>query len=101
MAHCGGLRKRRDAYGVLLLEAERRGLKVPEDPSIIGFDDLEWGRHLRPSLTTMHVPTDEVWSRAGEFLVNSLSGRPVVLHHEVDVSLVVRESTGRPRPLLR
>lgn len=84
------------AYGVML-EVERRGLRVPDDLSVMGFDDLEWSRHLRPSLTTMHVPTDEVWTRAGEFLVRSLSGRPAALHHEVDVSLVVRESTGRPR----
>ncbi|BEP39383.1 LacI family DNA-binding transcriptional regulator (plasmid) [Variovorax sp. V59] len=85
------------AYGVLL-EAERRGLNVPDDLSVMGFDDLEWSRHLRPSLTTMHVPTDEVWTRAGEYLVRSLSGRAAALHHEVDVSLVVRESTSRPRP---
>jgi LacI family transcriptional regulator len=52
------------AYGVML-EAERRGLNVPNDLSVMGFDDLEWSRHLRPSLTTMHVPTDEVWTRAG------------------------------------
>jgi LacI family transcriptional regulator len=84
------------AYGVLL-EAERRGLNVPNDLSVMGFDDLEWSRHLRPSLTTMHVPTDEVWTRAGEYLVKSLAGRPAALHHEVDVSLVVRESTSRPR----
>jgi LacI family transcriptional regulator len=83
------------AYGVML-ELERRGLRVPDDVSVMGFDDLEWSRHLRPSLTTMHMPTDEIWSRAGEFLVKSLSGQAPPLHHEVDVSLVVRESTGRP-----
>ncbi|KAB7585150.1 LacI family DNA-binding transcriptional regulator, partial [Verminephrobacter sp. Larva24] len=66
------------AYGVLL-EAERRGLKVPDELSVMGFDDLEWSRHLRPSLTTMHVPTDEVWSRAGAYLVNALSGRQTTL----------------------
>lgn len=85
------------AYGVML-EVERRGLHVPNDLSVMGFDDLEWSRHLRPSLTTMHMPTDEIWSRAGEFLVKSLSGQSPPLHHEVDVSLVVRESTGRPKP---
>jgi LacI family transcriptional regulator len=84
------------AYGVML-EAERHGLHVPDDLSVMGFDDLEWSRHLRPSLTTMHVPTDEVWTRAGEYLVNSLSGRAAALHHEVDVSLVVRESTASPK----
>ncbi len=83
------------AYGVLL-EAERRGLNVPNDLSVMGFDDLEWSRHLRPSLTTMHLPTDEVWTRAGTYLVRHLAGQSTTLHHEVDASLVVRESTGRP-----
>jgi LacI family transcriptional regulator len=83
------------AYGVLF-EAERSGLHVPKDLSVIGFDDLEWSRHLRPSLTTMHLPTDEVWARAGEYLVRTLNGVPTALHHEVDASLVVRESTAPP-----
>jgi LacI family transcriptional regulator len=43
------------AYGVLL-EAERSGFSVPRDLSVVGFDDLDWSRHLRPSLTTIHVP---------------------------------------------
>ncbi len=83
------------AYGVML-EAERRGLLVPHDLSVIGFDDLEWSRHLRPSLTTMHLPTDEVWRRAGQYLVHLLGGQSVPLHHEVDAFLVVRESTAPP-----
>ena len=86
------------AYGVLL-EAERRGLRVPQDLSVMGFDDLEWSRHLRPSLTTMHLPTDEVWTRAGEYLVHTLAALPTTLHYEVEASLVVRESTG-PAPLV-
>lgn len=83
------------AYGVML-EAERRGLHVPQDLSVMGFDDLEWSRHLRPSLTTMHLPTDEVWARAGQYLVRHLAGLATTLHHEVDASLVVRESTAPP-----
>lgn len=82
------------AYGVLL-EAERQGLRLPGDLSVMGFDDLEWSRHLRPSLTTMHLPTDEVWTRAGEYLVRTLAGEAAPLHHEVDATLVVRESTGK------
>jgi len=83
------------AYGVLL-EAERRGLNVPRDISVMGFDDLEWSRHLRPSLSTMHLPTDEAWTRAGEYIVRTLAGETPPLHHEVDASLIVRDSTAPP-----
>lgn len=83
------------AYGVMM-EAERMGWTVPEQLSLMGFDDLEWSRHLRPSLTTMHVPIDEIWTRAGKHLVQMLARQIGHLHHEVDVSLVVRDSTGRP-----
>src|SRR6185437_9860869 len=83
------------AYGVLL-EAERSGFSVPLDLSVVGFDDLDWSRHLRPSLTTIHVPTDETWQRAGEYLVRRLAGEQAIMHHEVDHSLIVRESTASP-----
>jgi LacI family transcriptional regulator len=77
------------AYGVLL-EAER-------DLSVVGFDDLDWSRHLRPSLTTIQVPTGATWQRAGEYLVRHLAGEQTIMHHEVDYSLIVRESTAPPR----
>lgn len=83
------------AYGVLL-EAERSGFSVPGDLSVVGFDDLEWSRHLRPSLTTIQVPTEFTWQRAGEYLVRHLAGEKMMMHHEVDFSLVVRESTAAP-----
>jgi LacI family transcriptional regulator len=83
------------AYGVLL-EAERSGFSIPRDLSVVGFDDLDWSRHLRPSLTTIRVPTDETWQRAGEYLVRRLAGEQAIMHHEVDHSLVVRESTAPP-----
>ena len=83
------------AYGVML-EAVRSGFDVPKDLSVVGFDDLDWSRHLRPSLTTIQVPTDVTWRRAGEYLVRQLSGDHTVMHHEIDYSLIVRESTARP-----
>ncbi len=88
------------AYGVLL-EAERNGFRVPQDLSVIGFDDLEWSRHLRPSLTTIQAPTDITWQRAGEYLVRHLAGEAVLLHQELDCSLVVRESTAPPSMVTR
>ena len=83
------------AYGVLL-EAERSGFSVPRDLSVVGFDDLDWSRHLRPSLTTIQVPTGATWQRAGEYLVRRLAGEQTIMHHEVDYSLIVRESTAPP-----
>jgi LacI family transcriptional regulator, galactose operon repressor len=83
------------AYGVLL-EAERSGFSVPRDLSVVGFDDLDWSRHLRPSLTTIQVPTAATWQRAGEYLVRHLAGEQTIMHHEVDYSLIVRESTAPP-----
>jgi len=86
------------AYGVLL-QAGKSGLRVPHDLSVMGFDDLEWSRHLHPGLTTMHSPADEAWTRAGEYLLRRLAGQTCLPHHEVSASLVVRESTAPP-PML-
>ncbi len=83
------------AYGVML-EAERRGLQVPKNLSVVGFDDLDWSRHLRPALTTLHVPTDVTWKGAGEYLLARLEGHKVPNHYEIDYSLIVRESTCAP-----
>ena len=42
-----------------LFEAPRQGLKIPDDLSVMGFDDLDWTPHFEPSLTTVHLPTHE------------------------------------------
>jgi LacI family transcriptional regulator len=84
------------AYGVLL-EAERCGFSVPRELSVVGFDDLDWSRHLRPSLTTIQVPIASIWQRAGEYLVRHLAGEQTIMHHQVDHALIVRESTAPPK----
>jgi len=77
-----------------LLEAERLGIPVPGRLSIVGFDDLEMARHIRPALTTLHVPTERMWRSAADRLVDALEQRTVPRATEVEVDLVVRESTG-------
>jgi len=84
------------AYGALR-EAERSGLHVPDDLSVMGFDDLEWSRPCGALDDDAPAAPDEVWSRAGEYLVRTLNGQPAALHREGDASLVVRESTSPPR----
>ncbi len=85
------------AYGALL-EARKMGIEVPRALSVIGFDDLEMSRHIHPTLTTLHVPTEAMWRAAADRLVGALEARPVSMATEVEVELVVRESTGPVPP---
>ena len=82
------------AFGALL-ECAAAGVAVPQALSVIGFDDLDLARQWRPSLTTMHVPTERMWTLAAEYLLDRLDGRvDAPLQQEVQVELVVRESTA-------
>jgi len=84
------------AFGALL-EACERGIVVPDALSIVGFDDLEMARHIHPSLTTLHVPTETMWRTVADRLIGALEQAPVRAATEVEVNLVVRASTG-PAP---
>lgn len=77
-----------------LLEAQRLGIAVPQALSIVGFDDLELARQLQPALTTVRVPAEEMWRTAAERLIAALRGEAVPRTTEIEVSLVVRESTA-------
>ncbi|WP_424214592.1 LacI family DNA-binding transcriptional regulator [Streptomyces sp. BI20] len=80
--------------------ARRHGLRVPEDLSVTGFDDLALAGALDPELTTVHLPAEEVGEAGMTALLAVLDGaaRPV-LGPEVPVTLTVRGSTGpAPRP---
>lgn len=84
------------AFGALF-EAQRLGLTLPRDLSIVGFDDLELASHMRPALTTVHVPAESMWRRAAEHVLALLDGQESPPAVEIDVSLVVRGSTAPPR----
>jgi LacI family transcriptional regulator len=81
------------AFGAML-EAASLGLQVPQDLSIVGFDDLEIARHLQPALSTVQVPTETMWSTAADRVVAAIRGEPVQRSTKVDVALVVRQSSG-------
>jgi LacI family transcriptional regulator len=82
------------AFGALL-EAKTMGIAVPQALSIVGFDDLEMARHIQPSITTLHVPTKQMWQTVGDRLVSALANLPVQEATEVEVELVVRDSTSQ------
>ena len=83
------------AFGALL-EAQRLGLAVPGQLSIVGFDDLELAAHVAPALTTVRVPAEEMWRTAAERLLAALAGDSLPRETEIQVALVVRESSGPP-----
>lgn len=85
------------AFGAML-EAASMGLRVPQDLSIVGFDDLEMARHLQPALSTVQVPTEAMWSTAADRLIAAIRGEPVQRSTKIDVGLVVRQSSGPVPP---
>lgn len=84
------------AFGAILY-AGKLGARIPEDVSVIGFDDLVLSRHLTPSLTTIQIPTQEMWCLAADMLLALLDQKEYQTAIEIDVSLIVRESTAPPR----
>jgi len=84
------------ATGALRLAAER-GLKVPEDLSITGFDDIELASIVTPGLTTVHVPHREMGRKAATQLANLVEGVGGDDSEELATSLVMRDSLGPPR----
>ncbi|MEZ5934569.1 MAG: LacI family DNA-binding transcriptional regulator [Alphaproteobacteria bacterium] len=81
------------AFGVLIACREL-GLGVPEDVSIVGFDNLEFTPHLDPPLTTMEVPAADMGRGAVDYLFDRLSDRPVQKKIRLEPKLIARRSTG-------
>lgn len=79
-------------------EATRRGVAVPGDLSIVGFDDVEAARYVTPALTTIKMPWDGMARLAARILLESVHDRDVERAAvEMRTELVVRASTG-PAP---
>jgi LacI family transcriptional regulator len=84
------------AFGALRA-ARDRGLRVPEDLSVVGFDDIEPATLVTPTLTTVRQPLSEMGRTAVNVLVRLLEGRASETPHiELATRLVVRESTAPP-----
>ena len=69
---------------------------MPGQLSIIGFDDLELAAQLQPALTTVRVPAEAMWRSAADRVLAALAGDPLPPDAEIEVALVVRDSTAPP-----
>ncbi|MGR3868914.1 LacI family DNA-binding transcriptional regulator [Streptomyces graminifolii] len=86
----------RMALGVYEAVAERQ-LGVPDDISVVGFDDLPEARWVTPALTTIRQPLSEMAATALRLLVRLMDGdRPEGTRTELSTRLVERASTGAP-----
>ena len=75
-----------------------RGLRVPADISIAGFDDFEWADCFEPRLTLVAQPCEEIGRRAAFLLMERIAA-PEGARRTVrlDAALRLRDSCGRPR----
>ena len=86
------------ALGVYQAAREAR-LHIPEDLSVVGFDDLPITRWVSPPLTTIRQPLIEMAETAAELVLALAAGeRPAQPRQELTTELIVRESTAGPPP---
>ena len=84
------------AFGAII-EAQARGLAIPHDLSVIGFNDSDYAAFLHPALTTIKIRSDEIGRAAGDHLITRMAGQTAVRLTEIDAELIVRASTAPPR----
>jgi len=84
------------AFGAVL-ECLWQGLRIPQDISITGFDDLEMASHFFPPLTTLRSPAREMGIRAAEMLLAAGAGQPMGPSVNYELELILRGTTG-PAP---
>jgi LacI family transcriptional regulator len=74
------------------------GLRVPEDVSVLGFDDVEAAPFHVPSLTTIRQPLQQMGAMAADALLRKIAGESLPRIVRIDPELIVRESTCSPAP---
>lgn len=79
----------------IIIEANARGLRIPEDLALIGFGDQEFAAHLDPALTTIKVDRERMGREAAQALVARLDGAAEPASHLIDIGfeLIERAST--------
>ena len=82
--------------GGAYLAARERGLAIPGDVSVVGFDDLPFARVLAPPLTTVRIDGPALGAAAFATLAALIAGEPHDERTILPVDLVLRESTGPP-----
>lgn len=88
-----------DLQAMGVYEAARRlGVRIPDDLSVTGFDDVDYAKWMGPPLTTVRQPLVEMGATAAQLVLALADGQtPAQTRVELATSLIVRESTAPPR----
>lgn len=72
-----------------------RGLRIPEDISIVGFDGIEYAKYFHPSITTIRQPVEDMGEKSVEILFNIIHGKSGHKHIVINTELIKRDSCRR------
>jgi DNA-binding LacI/PurR family transcriptional regulator len=75
--------------------AQEQGLRIPDDFSIVGFDDIESASLSHPALTTIRQPGIEIGRAAARMVLRLIGGEPAPLHEVLKTDLILRGTTRR------
>ncbi|MGD1823610.1 MAG: LacI family DNA-binding transcriptional regulator [Pleomorphochaeta sp.] len=76
----------------LINESRKLDIKIPEDLSIIGVDDIPISSIVYPKLTTIAKPKREIGEKAAEAIINVINGKNVNNNYKLPVNLIIRET---------
>ncbi len=82
------------AFGAIRA-AKEGGSKVPDDFSVVGFDNIPLSSYFNPSLTTVEIPMYHIGAAAMEMLVNLISKKSAEKFRWFDTKLLIRDSTAK------
>lgn len=89
-----GLFVSNDQMAIGVLEAfGEADIQVPDQISVIGFDDIELAKYIRPSLSTVKQPKFEMGATAAHQMIQHLQGGPANKHTVLSTEIIQREST--------
>jgi LacI family transcriptional regulator len=83
------------AFGAIAAIREA-GRRVPDDISVVGFDDIPLAAYFDPPLTTVHLPAHDLGRAVGAALLDRINGRVVDNRTVLPTELVIRSSTAPP-----
>ena len=75
-----------------MFEAERRRVTIPDDVSLMGFDDLDWAAVSSPPLTTIHLPTEDMGRQAATAIIDRLDKGIKIENLRIDADIIERGS---------